>query len=1041
MARATQSRSVGQVAWLFLALAVAVALGPGAGRAAGADEGDEMLARATAMLNSDMVKLARAEYRNFLSRWPDHRRFAEGRYGLAVCLYRLEDYAGAAAQLQQTLGASEFRGRGQAMELLSQCYLAGGDYKNARKNLEKLLTDHPAGPHVESARISLAQVLYMLGEQEKSLEAFEKFLKSYPKSRYAPAAYFYIAQCRLALKQYDKAIAALQMTLKINETGPHAIEASRLLGQCYEAKGKYDLAESKYLTFVLKAPDDRKAEGYLSLALNYYRAGKYPQAIDALKLLLKKYPSSAHARPARMQLGLSQFAAGRHAAARKTLELAVKESPGDAPEGQYWIGRCDMALGDNAAAYAVLKRLAGAKPKPANLERISFDMVICLVNMGKWDIAAEACAEFSRNWPKSPLAGAATYHHAWCLHQLKAFPRSSEACREVLKQAKSPHADAARELMAENLLALKEYSQAEKAYAALAKAKPDNKWYPLRLGQCAYYQNKYESAASHLGSLGKAADVAKDPTLSRSLFLLGCCQLQLKRNAPAIQTLKAYLSTAKLDRNEAAYRLAQAQRRAGQQRQANVTLLDLFWNTEKLADRWAIRAAFDYGYDAFAKDDAKQAAGALEKVAQADAPAELAAPTAYMLAWLDFNAGRYDRAAERFAKVTTRWPKHQRAGDCVYYRGVSLHRAGKNKQAIALFDGYLKDQPDGAHADEARTMKAACRQALGQIPKAAKSLSDLAGDPKTRTASVLYKLTWLQRKQNDIDGAIRTYNALIKEFPKSEPAKAARIELADLLFAGKDYAAAAKLLAEALKDKSVAGRSDPTTAYRLGQCLMLSGRSKEAAVAFDSFAGQYPKHAQAAPAKYQAATIYAKLGDLPKARKKLIELLQSAPDSEIAPSAQISLGNYYAAAGDFDSARGAYALFLDRFPKSKQLLQGQYGMGWALHNQKKYAEARTWYAKVVNSDNGATAAKAQLQTGRTHWSQGEFRLAAKELLKVEILYNHPELSSKALYEAGLAFEKLRDVKMALKEYRLCVKKYRGRPSARLAAARIKAIGD
>ena len=1023
-----------------MSLAAAAVLWPPAGRAAGADDGDEMLARATAMLNSDMVRLARAEYRGFLSRHPDHARASEGQYGLAVCLYRLKDYTGAAAQLQKTLGRGEFQGREQAMELLSQCYLAAGDYKNARKNLEKLLAGHTAGPHVESASVSLAQTLYMLGEKAKSLAAFEKFLKSYPKSRYAPAAYFYIAQCRLGLKQYDQAIAALQTAGEINETGPYAVEASKLLGQCYEAKGKYDPAEIKYLAFVLKAPEDRKAEGYLSLAVNYYRAGKYPKAIEALNILLKKYPSSAYARPGRMQLGLSQFAAGQLAAARKTLELAADESPGDAPEAQYWIGRCDMNLGDNAAAYAMLKRLAAAKTKPANLERISFDMVICLVNMGKWDTAAEACAEFTRNWPESPLVTEATYHHARCLHQLKAFLQSSEACREVLKQAKAPHADAARELLAENLLALKEYSRAEKVYAALAKAKPANKWYLLRLGQCAYYQDKYESAASHLGSLGKPADVAKDPTLSRALFLLGCCQLQLKRNAPAVETLKAYLSTAKRDRNEAAYRLAQAQRRAGESRQANVTLLDLFWNAKKLTDRWAVRAAFDYGYDAFAQNDARQAAGALEKVAQADAPDELAAPTAYMLAWLDFNAGRYDRAAKRFAQVTTRWPKHQRAGDCVYYRGVSLHRAGKNKQAIALFDGYLKNQPAGTHAAEARSMTAACLKALGLIPEATKALTALAGDPKTRTASVLYQLAWLQRRQNDIDGAIRTYNALIEEFPKSDLTKSARIELADLLFAGKDYAAAAKLLSEALKDKSAAPQSAPTTAYRLAQCLLPAGRSKQAAVAFEGFAAQYPKHAQAAPARYQAAMIHAKLGDLPKARKALIALLQSDPDGELAQSAQISLGNFYAAAGDFDSARAAYALFLDRYPKSKQLLQGQYGMAWALHNQKKYAEARTWYAKVVSTDNGPTAAKAQLQIGRTHWARGEFRLAARELLKVEILYNNPQAASKALYEAGLAFEKLRDVQMALKEYRLCVKKYRDTPSARLAAARIKAVG-
>jgi len=132
--------------------------------------------------------------------------------------------------------------------------------------------------------------------------------------------------------------------------------------------------------------------------------------------------------------------------------------------------------------------------------------------------------------------------------------------------------------------------------------------------------------------------------------------------------------------------------------------LDLFWNTEKLTGKWAVRAAFDYGYDAFARDDARQAAPALEKVAQADAPAELAAPTTYMLAWLDFNAGRYDSAAEKFARVTAKWPKHRHAGDCVYYRAFALHRAGKRKQAAGLFDKYLKDHPAGRHAADARAM-------------------------------------------------------------------------------------------------------------------------------------------------------------------------------------------------------------------------------------------------------------------------------------------------------------------------------------------------
>jgi TolA-binding protein len=1039
MIKIIQSRLAGKILWLSLAVAVSGAIWSPVAVAADPDAGDEMLGRAEAMLNSDMVKLARSEYRSFLKQYPNHNRVSEGQYGLAICLYRLDNYSAAAAQLQKMLEAGDFHGRGQAMELLSQCYLSGGDYKNARRNLEKLLSDHPTGPHVESARVSLAQALYMLGEKAKSLTAFEKFLKTYPKSKHVAAANFYIAQCRLDLKQYDKAIEALKLVVDSDKTGPRGVEASKFLAQCYEAKGKYDLAESNYLAFILKAPKDRKAEGYLSLALNYYRAGKYARAIESLNILLKKYPSSAYARPGRMQLGLTQFACQQYTAARKTLELSADKSAIDAPEAQYWIARCDMALGDNASAHAVLKRLASAKTKPVNLERISFDMVICLVNMGKWETASKASTDFCRNWPESPLATAVTYHNASCLHQLKAFLQSSEACRKVLKDTKSPHAGAAGELLAENMFALGLYPKAEKAFTALLKSKPNNKRYMLRLGQCAYHQKNYKSTASHLSSLGRPGEVAKNPTLSRSLFLLGCCQLQLKRNVQAAESLKAYLTTAKLNRNEATYRLAQAQQRGGKSKEANITLLDLFWNSEKLSNRWAIRAAFDYGYNTFSKGEYKLAVGALEKVAQSDAPDELAGPTAYMLAWVDFNGKRYDRAADKFAQVTARWPKHKRAPSCVYYRGVSLHRAGKNKRAVAIFEQYLKDHPSGPHANDARNMMIACMQALGKTSEATKSLTALSKDPKTRSAAVLYQLAWMQRKQKNIDAAITTYNALIKEFPKYSLIKTTRCELADLTLARKDYTATAKLLSAALKDKSGSTKSDATIAYRLGRCLLLSGQARPAADAFESFAGKYPKHPHATLARYQTAMIYAKLKDLPNARKQLIALLRVDTTSELSQSAQIALGNFYATDGDFAAAGEAYALFLDRYPKSKQLIQGQYGMGWTLHNREKYAEARQWYEKVVSADKGLTAAKAQLQIGRTYWSQGKFTRGAKELLKAETLYNNPQVGSKALYEAGLAFEKLRDVRMAIKQYRLCVKKYRSTPSAKLAGKRIGII--
>ena len=64
---------------------------------------------------------------------------------------------------------------------------------------------------------------------------------------------------------------------------------------------------------------------------------------------------------------------------------------------------------------------------------------------------------------------------------------------------------------------------------------------------------------------------------------------------------------------------------------------------------------------------------------------------------------------------------------------------------------------------------------------------------------------------------------------------------------------------------------------------------------------------------------------------------------------------------------------------------------------------------MIAADNGETlsAPCGSFQTGETYFAQKQFELAAaRELLKVDILYSVPQWSARALYEAGRAFEEL-----------------------------------
>ena len=111
-----------------------------------------------------------------------------------------------------------------------------------------------------------------------------------------------------------------------------------------------------------------------------------------------------------------------------------------------------------------------------------------------------------------------------------------------------------------------------------------------------------------------------------------------------------------------------------------------------------------------------------------------------------------------------------------------------------------------------------------------------------------------------------------------------------------------------------------------------------------------------------------------------------------------------------------------------------------MENRKKYDDARKWYVRVIESHNGPTAAKAQFHIGECHFAEGKFKEAARELLKVDIVYAYAQWSAKALYEAGRSFEKLGQAHDARAQYKLCVKKYEKSSSAAPARKRLKAMG-
>ncbi|MCD6304118.1 MAG: tetratricopeptide repeat protein, partial [Planctomycetes bacterium] len=595
---------------------------------------------------------------------------------------------------------------------------------------------------------------------------------------------------------------------------------------------------------------------------------------------------------------------------------------------------------------------------------------------------------------------------------------------------------AAADLAAEDLFLAGKYDEAAAAYEKLsATAKGDEKLrVAFRLSQCAYFRGDFAKTISLATPLAGDPKVAADENLRRAIFLLGDAQLQTGLNDQAARTLGRYLPLAGGDRPEVQYKLALAQLRAGMTQQAQQNFQAVFQKDS--SSQWALKAMFQSAQLAYRQKRTDKARELVNRLISAKLPEELAAPSLYLAAWLDFDAKHYDRAASRFAELARRFPRHELAEEFAYRRGVCLAEGGDYQQARAALEEYLKAHPTGKFVAQAKHYLGRCLAKLGKPSAAATVLASVAEDAKAVTPDVLYELAWARRGTKDMPAAEKAYRRIIEKFPDDRLATSARAELAELLYARKDYRQAASLLERVVADKSAEKRTLTIARYRLGFCYRKLDETDKAAETFSALASAGADEFTPS-AMYEAAAAYTELGKLNEAEKQLASLVAKYPKDDLTRAAMLKLGQVQSQAHEYDAAERTFQAFLRKYPKDEFAFMARFGIGWSLENRGRYDEARKYYRQVIASRNDPTAARAQFQVGECYFAEKKYDKAAAELLKVDIVYAYPEWSARAVYEAARAFEAAGQADEARRQYETCARKYPKTIPGRQAAKRLE----
>lgn len=373
-------------------------------------------------------------------------------------------------------------------------------------------------------------------------------------------------------------------------------------------------------------------------------------------------------------------------------------------------------------------------------------------------------------------------------------------------------------------------------------------------------------------------------------------------------------------------------------------------------------------------------------------------------------AAKYDATIRQCAKIVVDYEKSKWVDDAIYLMGASMYGKGDYAGAIKKFGELRAIAPKSPFVPDSKLMEALSRLKRKEYTEAQSLFREVDGQyPSFRRGWELYF------HAGECEAGLKNYDAALTWYERATKAARQRRERADAmrrigdaLVAAKRYDEAQAVYAECLKVEERGGRRldlalkrggalqelkrfDEALAFyeswkghalaekrdgevylRIGECMALTGRVKEAIEGYGKIVTQFPRTSAAYEAQFRIGYLYeSQLGDLDAAGREY-EKLKSEPPSEFATQASRRASNlsamsqyrhtlltdttqarpraafllaelYYFQLEKLDSALIQYAAVERDFPTSPYA--------------PKAGFARLW---IVTHDRGDTAAAAAL---------------------------------------------------------------------------------
>ncbi len=975
---------------------------------------------------------------------------------------------------------------------LAQAYVNKQDYKQARIVLRDFLKKHPQSKNVSQAMYRVAECSYFLEDYPSAIREFQAFLKKSPNDPLTEWVYPYLADSYLRTNDAKQAETVFRLSLTKFPQG-RFVEDSRFgLARSLELLNRSQEAIAEYQQLIKNPQGKRIAEAMFNLGMLYFQQNDFRKTAETFTQLVEKYPENTLVPLAQLNAGYAYFSLKQWDLAKQNFRAAAIHAD-YRDTARFWLTQVYKSQGDYAQAEKVLKNLQRGQPEGNLLPRISFQLALCQLRLGKYDEAVQGFLSYLKQWPREESVAAAYVHaveaslladqaeQGWSLAEqaLKADPPLPKQNQREIKLLQ------ARLLVDEKFEgdalpeSLKSYPQRlNRADAILTELLKNSDGSDSEIVS---QQLRYQAAKTkkELGAAEEAIKIlapittqkpeAKMLSIPEAWLLLATCFYQTGNYQAAIDASRKFLETSPADSVAVQGLIVQLNSlmELGQIKQAE-PVLDSLQKKNLPADQLA-QLTFQLADAAYAKKDWPEAEKLYRRLLSMNPAPEMKIKGLSALGWTQFEAGQFDNSAETFRSLREQFPdSRQASADAGYMRGMAKLKAGQFEQAANIFletATAFRSNPEKKQGDEInliayRSAREAARafRRLNRIKQADEAYriayEELRKQPaskKKHLDKLLDEWALLHYEAEQYDQADRIFELLVKETPKSDRADDALLSLAESQYISGKIAEARKSFEQLLKNPLADGYVKRRALYQL---VMISSEQDDGK-ALENYALQYLRTADSrnvdiseqGEVESQLVQFYLDSNRLDQAHQHLDHLMKQAEAFHDKKQPPGWLMRSYVLAAEiarrekkYEQARNLLELVQKRYPKAEELSQLEVIVGRTYIAQARFDDALKMFRRVLDragSRKNLAAAQSQFYIAETALMQKDYSQAVKEYIRMAVLFpGYPDLQSAAMYQAGQCDEVLKNVEQAIKSYKELVRLFPNSKFAGKAKERI-----